>query len=70
MKFFSDEVCHGGKDCCKKENRCGENEGDCDSDEDCSNGLTCGNDNCKAINGFGWDITDDCCVEKDKIEGM
>merc|ERR1712150_77841 len=34
-------------------------EGDCDTDEDCKEGLICGKDNC---NGSSFDSTDDCCT--------
>ena len=35
-------------ECCdKKSNKCGENEGDCDTDNDCKAGLKCGTKNAK-----------------------
>lgn len=44
--------------CCNSEYLCGENEGDCDTDSQCKDGLRCGMDNC----GDGWpDSTWDCC---------
>ena len=51
--------CTGVDDCCKPERLCGENEGDCDSNKDCKEGLTCGLDNCT---GSTFDKTDDCCM--------
>ena len=47
-------------------NKCRENEGDCDSDEDCLQGLKCGVDNCKQKSGLEWDSTDDCCYKPGK----
>ena len=57
--------CWGINDgCCTKENPCEKGDGDCDNDEQCAGGLTCGKDNC------GWhhmDKSDDCCMgEKSK----
>ena len=54
--------CQGGDRCCTPENKCGEDEGDCDTDNDCQEGLKCGQqlDNCHG-NGPEWDATDDCC---------
>ena len=44
--------------CCTSANPCGLNQGDCDSDDECSGDLSCGLDNCV---GFG--VTDaDCCM--------
>jgi len=52
--------CTGGDSCCAPDDEvCGFGEGDCDKDEDCKEGLICGEDNC---NGSGFDSTDDCCV--------
>ena len=53
-------------DCCKPGDDCGVGEGDCDNDEDCANGLKCGNDNCyydfpTTDIRDNWDITADCC---------
>ena len=39
--------------------KCGENEGECDSDADCKAGLSCGIDNCPAWGNFHHDA--DCC---------
>ena len=39
--------------------KCGENEGDCDSDADCKNGLACGIDNCPAWGNLHPEA--DCC---------
>ena len=42
------DSCLGGDSCCRWNGyRCGEGEGDCDSDFDCKLGLVCGKDNCK-----------------------
>lgn len=60
------DSCLGGDSCCQWNGyRCGEGEGDCDSDFDCKLGLVCGKDNCKnpknITDGMGFDATDDCC---------
>ena len=39
---------------------CSENEGDCDSNEECQDGLACGSNNCPASLGFDSEI--DCCI--------
>ena len=44
---------------CTVDNLCDENEGDCDYDNQCKNGLTCGVDNCP--DSIEFDSTDDCC---------
>ena len=44
---------------CTTENQCSENEGDCDIDNECQTGLSCGINNCPAYLGF--DISIDCC---------
>ena len=54
----------GGWSCCTSSNQCGEGEGDCDSDADCSGNLKCGqgsgNDgNCDT--SLGFPATYDCC---------
>ena len=38
--------CTGETDCCSKDNKCGIDEGNCKSDEDCKEGLKCGVGNC------------------------
>ena len=57
-------ACNGGDACCSKMNKCGEDEGDCDSDSHCKDGLKCGNSNCSQKSGYQWDATDDCCYSK------
>jgi hypothetical protein len=58
--------------CCGKEDGCTDldaGDGDCDSDNDCKNLLTCGQNNCGDYRsttawpdaGPAWDRTDDCC---------
>ena len=39
---------------------CSENEGDCDSNEECQDGLACGSNNCPATLGFDSNV--DCCI--------
>ena len=48
---------------------CFENEGDCDSDNDCEQGLVCGSNNCPDYQGFNYGV--DCCyvpVQKNSSE--
>ena len=40
---------------------CSENEGDCDSNEECQDGLACGSNNCPATLGFDSEMG--CCYE-------
>ena len=42
-------------------NTCSENEGDCDSHDDCQDGLVCGSNNCPA--SLGFDSKVDCCYQ-------
>merc|ERR1712126_627202 len=62
-------LCFGGDDCCTYYNKCEAGQGDCDTDNDCKDGLKCGNDNCgvswtKFIpSREGWDVYDDCCYK-------
>ena len=41
--------------------KCGENEGDCDSDAHCKAGLACGTNNCPAGGNFPPEA--DCCYK-------
>ena len=49
----------GGEDFCTTTNPCGEDEGDCDSIDDCQDGLACGSNNCPYSLGFDSEV--DCC---------
>lgn len=52
-----DKRCTGENNgCCTVETPCDLGEGDCDSDNQCHQGLKCGSDNCS---WGGWG--DDCC---------
>ena len=42
-------------------NTCSENEGDCDSHDECQDGLACGSNNCPA--SLGFDVEVDCCYQ-------
>ena len=42
-------------------NTCSVNEGDCDSNDECQDGLVCGSNNCQASLGFDSDV--DCCFQ-------
>ena len=57
--------CTGGDSCCTVENPCGEWEGDCDSDEECSDNLFCSRTCGARVAHLGgdWDIGDDCCLD-------
>ena len=59
---ISGKVCNAmGVDiytCCSSNNQCGRNQGDCDSDNDCSGNLVCGTGNCL----FPFPLNADCCT--------
>ena len=40
---------------------CSENEGDCDSNEECQDGLACGSNNCPASLSLDFEV--DCCYQ-------
>ena len=67
--LISGEVCNGilgdAYTCCSPSNQCGPNQGDCDSDSECSGSLVCGTDNCKAP--FPSDA--DCCTGNSRKNG-
>ena len=57
--------CTGGNECCDKQ-MCGEGEGDCDADSQCTGNLKCGDSNCSwgSKEGLGrWGSADDCCYD-------
>ena len=48
--------------CCdNKVGKCGENEGDCDDDSHCKNGLICAWNSCPIGNGSNFNYLFDCC---------
>ena len=47
------------EDNCTIANPCGVNQGDCDSNSECSDVLACGLNNCP--DSLGYDPEDDCC---------
>ena len=57
----------GGDSCCSENDKCGIDEGDCDTAKDCEDGLICGNNNCKQKSGFEWDNNDDCCTKQEGV---
>ena len=44
---------------CTTDNPCGQHEGDCDSHDECQDGLVCGSNNCPASLSFDSEV--DCC---------
>ena len=46
-----------------KEGKCGENEGDCDNDSQCKDGLVCGSNNCPTGSGSNFNSNTDCCTK-------
>ena len=63
-----DKICRGGEHCCNRGKLylCGIGEGDCNTDNDCSGVLMCGQNNCMKWRGPGgrWDEDDDCCEKR------
>ena len=57
--------CKGADNCCTSENKCGEWDGNCDSNSVCQTGLICGYNNCPRKYGDSWDLTDNCCFKPD-----
>ena len=58
--------CKGRDECCTSENKCGEWDGNCNSDSDCKDDLICGENNCPTKWGYDWDFEDNCCFKPDK----
>ena len=61
------ECDYGGNKCCSYTNQCPENQGDCDSDNDCQLGLKCGTNNCPKDWKWIDVVDDDCCY--DPVDG-
>ena len=61
--MFRFKGCTGGNSCCTQINKCDQEEGDCDHDNDCFKGLKCGHNNCKHKDSLQWDRADDCCYK-------
>ena len=57
---------NGDENFCTTENPCGLDEGDCDYDNECQPGLTCGTNNCPT--NIGLDATIDCCYKSMLIQ--
>ena len=55
------QVTFGDEDFCTTDSPCYEQEGDCDSHDECQDGLDCGSNNCIASLGFDAEI--DCCYQ-------
>ena len=56
-------TCRGGEHCCRADNPCPLNSGDCNKDQDCQGTMICGKDNCP-YSGGRWDDEDDCCERR------
>lgn len=56
--------CRGGEHCCRPDNKCALNTGDCNHDHDCQGVSICGKDNCPIKSGGRWDAEDDCCERR------
>ena len=54
--------------CCTPEFPCNEGEGDCENNDECSEDLVCGENNCKQFGDF-FHERDDCC-ENSKISAI
>ena len=61
--------CRGMNRCCSHENKCNIQEGDCNSDSDCMDGLICGAYNCHKSRDLWWDSGDDCCQKPSNDSG-
>ena len=60
------DCCHsdmiGGKEFCTNGSPCGHNQGDCDSHDECQDGLECGVSNCpESIGSTNVDCCQECC---------
>ena len=51
--------CMNEDDFCTSENPCGQDQGDCDTHDECQDGFACGTNNCPASAGMSSDM--DCC---------
>ena len=51
----------GDENFCTSENQCGVDEGDCDTHDECQDGLRCGSNNCPDSLGFHYEF--DCCYQ-------
>ena len=51
--------CANENDFCTSENPCGTDQGDCDTHDECQDGLSCGSNNCPDSLGFHSEL--DCC---------
>jgi len=52
--------------CCSANSKCGQGEGDCDSDNECQSGLKCGKDNCRDFHS-GAAAAADCCIPSSRV---
>ena len=51
--------CANENDFCSSQNPCGTNQGDCDTHDECQDGLVCGSNNCP--DSLGYHSEFDCC---------
>jgi len=51
--------------CCSADSKCGHGEGDCDTHDDCEDGMFCGANNCEDFNTDDPATGSDCCYKPD-----
>ena len=56
----------GDENFCKTEYPCWSDEGDCDTDDECLDGLDCGSNNCPA--SLSFDSETDCCKSQSQLK--
>ena len=56
-----EEVINGDWTFCSSKYPCGDNDGDCDNDNECKEGLKCGSNNCDT--SLGFHSSADCCYD-------
>ena len=55
--------CESEDDFCTSENPCAQDQGDCDTNDECQDGLRCGTNNCPITASMSTDM--DCCSVHD-----
>ena len=54
----------GHADFCTEKYPCKENEGDCESNDDCMPGFACGDSNCDSTDDVQYESWVDCCIDE------